>query len=260
MKLPDAEQKEKKAAVLPDNLPPLSLYEHLVPAGDRELLRSYAEYLSLLLRRGLRQKGCHPKSFNLLYRAVSRPWGRRTLLGRLQEGFIARNLSLSVLLEPLDGCEWLSKKRYPLELASASPVWLQIISPVARLIAVLNNQSPPFYQPFSNLAFVYVVRYLEAVPQLSAALQEAGVAVDKQRLYEDLPLLHKESLHLLSAASGIFFRLKIGFFIGLGRRLCRPESKKIRQKINFFDYVNAFLYGLWHTLAIKNKTRGLDRL
>ena len=131
------------AAAIP--LPPPSLYLQLVPVKDRELFRAYIFYLFLLLRRGMRRRGLHPKSFNLLYRAVSRTWPGRTLLGFLQKEFIARNLSLSLLLEPLDGFEWLSKNRYPLEFSAASPIWLQVISPFSRLVAVLNNQTPPFY-------------------------------------------------------------------------------------------------------------------
>ena len=102
------------AAAIP--LPPPSLYLQLVPAKDRELFRAYIFYLFLLLRRGMHRRGLHPKSFNLLYRAVSRTWPGRTLLGFLQKEFITRNLSLSLLLEPLDGFEWLSKNRYPLEI------------------------------------------------------------------------------------------------------------------------------------------------
>lgn len=67
------------AAAIP--LPPPSLYLQLVPVKDRELFRAYIFYLFLLLRRGMRRRGLHPKSFNLLYRAVSRTWPGRTLLG-----------------------------------------------------------------------------------------------------------------------------------------------------------------------------------
>ena len=164
------------AAAIP--LPPPSLYLQLVPAKDRELFRAYIFYLFLLLRRGMRRRGLHPKSFNLLYRAVSRTWPGRTLLGFLQKEFITRNLSLSLLLEPLDGFEWLSKNRYPLEFSAASPIWLQVISPFSRLVAVLNNQTPPFYQPFAALAFVYAAVYVLAVPSAAVALEGARVSVD----------------------------------------------------------------------------------
>lgn len=294
------------AAAIP--LPTPALYLRLVPAKDRELLQAYVFYLFLLSRRGLRQKGRHPKSFNLLYRAVSRTWPGRTLLGFLQKEFIARNLSLSLLLEPLDGFEWLSKNRYPLEFSAASPIWLQVISPFSRLVAVLNNQTPPFYQPFAALAFVYAAVYVLAMPAVAAALEKARVSVDVVSLRRGLPLQQKETLQLFAAASGFLFRLKTGFFVGLSCRLirslpdvsasssadagspasagspaivcsptsastnfsapagfsapvCSPASVPVLcRKINFFVYVNAFLYGLWHTLTIKNKTRGLEQL
>ena len=298
------------AAAIP--LPPPSLYLQLVPVKDRELFRAYIFYLFLLLRRGMRRRGLHPKSFNLLYRAVSRTWPRRTLLGFLQKEFIARNLSLSLLLEPLDGFEWLSKNRYPLEFSAASPIWLQVISPFSRLVAVLNNQTPPFYQPFAALAFVYAAVYVLAVTSAAVALEGARVSVDAACLRRSLPLQQKEMLQLFAAASGFLFRLKTGFFVGLSRRLirllpdvsasaaavagssfatgssasaaaaatvgsssavCSPASaaagsqgtagssaSALCRKINFFVYVNAFLYGLWHTLITKNKTRDLHQL
>lgn len=295
------------AAAIP--LPPPSLYLQLVPVKDRELFRAYIFYLFLLLRRGMRRRGLHPKSFNLLYRAVSRTWPGRTLLGFLQKEFIARNLSLSLLLEPLDGFEWLSKNRYPLEFSAASPIWLQVISPFSRLVAVLNNQTPPFYQPFAALAFVYAAVYVLAVPSAAAALEGARVSVDAACLRRSLPLQQKEMLQLFAAASGFLFRLKTGFFVGLSRRLirllpdvsasaaatgssfatgssvstaatvgssfavCSPafaaagsqgtagsSASALCRKINFFVYVNAFLYGLWHTLITRNKTRDLHQL
>ena len=297
------------AAAIP--LPPPSLYLQLVPAKDRELFRAYIFYLFLLLR-GMHRRGLHPKSFNLLYRAVSRTWPGRTLLGFLQKEFIARNLSLSLLLEPLDGFEWLSKNRYPLEFSAASPIWLQVISPFSRLVAVLNNQTPPFYQPFAALAFVYAAVYVLAVPSAAVALDGARVSVDAACLRRSLPLQQKEMLQLFAAASGFLFRLKTGFFVGLSRRLirllpdvsasaaavagssfatgssasaaaaatvgsssavCSPASaaagsqgtagssvSALCRKINFFVYVNAFLYGLWHTLITRNKTRDLHQL
>ena len=151
------------AAAIP--LPPPSLYLQLVPVKDRELFRAYIFYLFLLLRRGMRRRGLHPKSFNLLYRAVSRTWPGRTLLGFLQKEFIARNLSLSLLLEPLDGFEWLSKNRYPLEFSAASPIWLQVISPFSRLVAVLNNQTPPFYQPWLLFMLPYMYWLFRLLPR-----------------------------------------------------------------------------------------------
>ena len=115
-------------------------------------------------------------------------------------------------------------------------------------------------KPFADLAFIAAARYLLASPELSALLQKNGITVDEARLQKGLPLLQKESLQLLSVTSWGVFRLKIGFFIGLGRALSQTVPDNGWKKINFFAYVNAFLYGLWHTLTVNHKTRGLDKL
>ena len=169
-----------------------------------------------------------------------------------------------------------------------------MISPFSRLVAVLNNQTPPFYQPFAALAFVYAAVYVLAVPSAAVALEGARVSVDAACLRRSLPLQQKEMLQLFAAASGFLFRLKTGFFVGLSRRLIRllpdvsasaaavagssfatgssvsaaadsqgtagSSASALCRKINFFVYVNAFLYGLWHTLITRNKTRDLHQL
>lgn len=238
-------------------LPPLGIYKYLLPAKDRYLGRLYAGYLKLLLKRGLQQKGRHPQSFNLLYRAVSHEWPEKNLLGKLQKEFIDRNLSLSLLLEPLDGAEWMSKKLYPLEVSSASPIWLQIILPVARFTAVLNNQKPPFYQPFANLAFGYAQLYLLSSQEAAAMLRKVRVSVDELRLKQNQSMLYRETKQIMSTVSGFSFRLKIGFYVGL---LGKLQQRKNAKHINFLIYVNAFLYGLMYTLTIKSKIKGLEHL
>ncbi len=232
-------------------LPELNLYMKLIPQKDKDFFIKYIQYLRLLAKRGLKEKKLHRKSFNYLYRAIGeRQWSSANILGYLQKEFIGRNLSLSLLLEPLDGFEWVSKNLYPLELSEASPIFLQIISPITRMIAVLNNQTPPFYQPFSALIFSYISLYVEEYQGLKDILQKNDIQVNDKRIRQQLVKGENEYKELLSVTRGIRFRLKIGFFIGLNIRLI----KKIPQKMNFLIYVNSFLYGLWYIISTKNKT------
>lgn len=243
-----------------DNLPSLSFYTHLIPAEDLSFVLSYLRWLKLLARRGTRQKNIHAKTFNYLYRAVSRDWSEKRLLGRLQKEFIARNLSLSLLLEPLDGFEWLSKNRYTLTVAKASPMLLQIISPLARLVAILNNQRPPFYQPFSSLMFAYAVIYVLNSRELQQLLADSLLQTDTASLKKQLPLLHNEAKQVLSVITGIRFKIKVAFYLGFCRRLIIKKTNHTENNINFLDSVNAFLYGLWYILTIRDNSRGLNKL
>ncbi len=244
-------------------LPALQLYMRLVSAKDRPLLEAYLRYINLLAYRGMRQKGRHPKSFNLLYRAVSRSWSSKTLLGFLQQEFIARNLSLSLLLEPLDGFEWLAKNKYQLTLIGATPILLQVIAPVSRLVAALNNQSPPFYQPFADLIFSYASLYIMYVPKTAGYLQACRITVGEEGLSRRLPFAASETRQILAVTSGFRFRCKIGYALAMFAALeekHRRGTLQAGQHFNLFAKVKVFFKGLWYTLTIKNKIRGLNKL
>lgn len=242
------------------NLPPLIYYARLIPDADVYFVRQYLRWLQLLALRGTHQKSIHSKTFNYIYRAVSRNWSETTLLGNLQKEFIARNLSLSLLLEPLDGFEWLSKNRYTLTFAKASPILLQVIAPLSRLIAILNNQHPPVYQPFSNLIFAYAILYILNQSELQQILEKSCLQIIPQELKKQLPLLLNEAKQALSVINGVKFKLKIAFYIGFCRQLILKNTNHTKNNINFLDSVNAFLYGLWYMLTIRDNSRGLNKI
>lgn len=243
-----------------NRLPPFKFYTRLIPSADMPFVALYLKWLQLLALRGTKSKNVHAKTFNYLYRAVSREWSEKRLLGKLQKEFIARNLSLSLLLEPLDGFEWLSKNRYTLTLVKASPMLLQVIAPLARLVAILNNQRPPFYQPFSSLVFAYAVLYVLNSDELQKILEKSLLQTSSEQLQAGLPLLLEESKQVLSIITGFRFKLKVAYFIGLCRRLMIKNANHTKNNINFLDSVNAFLYGLWYILTIRDNSRGLNKI
>lgn len=241
-------------------MPNITLYKYLIPQKNRELWGYYQQWIMLLARRGLKLKNTNPKTFNRLYKAVSRHWSEKTLLGYLQQQFIKENLSLSLLLEPIDGFDWLAKNRYPLNFSASSPIMLQIISPVARFVAALNNQHPPFYQPFSNLICAFLTLYLLNMPALEKILKDADITIDKETLDKSLPLLFEETKKIFLVIKGFGFRFKIGFYLGLCQVLIQKNQKKIIKKIDFLDYFNSFLYGLWYIITIKGKSIRQNRI
>ena len=244
----------------PESMPPLTIYKRLVQKKYNDLLIDYFQWLQLLFPRGVNKKHISEQSFNLLYKAISKNWSTTRILGRLQEIFIKENLSLSLLLEPLNGFEWLSKNRYPLEFTGSSPILLQIVAPFARLIAALNNQHPPFYQPFSNLICIYVSLYLLNTPTVEKILTESRITLDRDNLLTSLPLLQQEAQQIIPLTYGIRFKLIVAFYLGLSRVLLNRQQKNITEKINFLVYVNAFLYGLWYILTVKGKPVKINQI
>jgi len=242
---------------IPDNMPPITVYKYLLPKRYYTLGNAYIRWLMLLSCRGLKLKNMTPHTFNLLYKAVSRHWSEKTLLGNLQQQFIKENLSLSLLLEPIDGFDWLSKNRYPLQFSGSSPIMLQVIAPLTRFIAALNNQHPPFYQPFSNLMCAYLTLYVLNMPELEKILKKSGITADKENLRNSLPLLFAEAKQVLLVTKGLINRCKIGWYLGLCHTLIEKNKQK---KIDFLDYFNSFLYGLWYTLTIRGKPIRQNRI
>ena len=234
---------------MPNNLPPLHIFWSLVPKQNRSLMLAYLKWLSLLAQRGLHLKPSSDKIFNQLYRAVSRTWNPKTNLGYLQQEFIKENLSLSLLLEPLQGFEWLSKNRYPLTFTGSSPIMLQVVAPFARFVAVLNGQHPPFYQPFANLICAYLGIYLQAMPQVTEWLNQARFKLN-ENMPASLSLLQHEAKQILPVTYHLSFKFKIAFYLGLCHVLLQKKSSL---PTNFLDYINAILYGLWYMVTIRGR-------
>lgn len=252
--------KSVEELIFPQNLPPLLFLASLVPAKDRSFLLCYSKWLILLANRGLGLKPVYEHTFNRFYRAVSHNWSEKTLLGSLQKEFIARNLSLSMLLEPVDGFAWLSRKRYTMPLDKATPILLQIITPLTRFIAVLNNQRPPFYQPCSHLFFAYLVLYVLNMPDLRELLAKSCIITDNKKLKQQLMPLLNEAKQTISVTFSLRFKFKIAYVLGLCRRLIVKNQQEVTNKLNFFDYVNAFLYGLWYTVITRDNSQELNKL
>ncbi len=239
-----------------NKLPPLSMYLKLINKKDRAFFICYIEWIRLLFIRGLRLKNNSSKTFEYLHKAVYKKWKKETLLGNLQDEFIKRNLSLSLLLEPIDGFSWISKNRYELDYTKASPMFLQIIAPISRMVAVLNDCKPPFYQPFSNLLFAYLSLYLVSSSKLTKIFKNNKISIQPNVVNKELPHIFNEAKFVIPTSSSFYFKLKLGFFLGLYKILLKKGTNKLK-KIN---YVNSFLYGLYYTLTIKSKKIKLNQI
>ena len=179
-----------------------------------------------------------------------------TLLGYLQSEFIKRNLSLSLLLEPIDGFSWISKNRYELDYIKATPMFLQIVSPISRMVAVLNDCRPPFYQPFSNLIFAYLSIYITNSEEIIKTFKNNKIFINSKVVDKELPFIYNEAKYVITTSPSFYFKLKVGFFLGLYQILL----KKGRNKLKKINYVNAFLYGLYYTLTTKSKKIRLNQV
>ena len=228
-----------------------TLVEQLFPQKYQTLCYNYIRWHQLLSRRGLHLKFYSAQSFNFIYRSVSRKWSKNLLLGQLQDQFINENLSLSMLLEPLDGYERLAQNTYPLTFSTASPILLQIIGPIARIVTVLNQQYSIIYQPMTNLIYIYIGLDIIKQKEIKNIAKNVHFSINSNEIEQNLIYMHQETLHILPLIKGIKFKLKIAFSLGLSKILINKKDKK---NIILLDYINAFLYGLWYIIKIRGHT------
>lgn len=238
-----------------EKMPPLSIYLKLISKKDRAFFLLYLKWITLLAQRGVGLQKKSDNFFSNMYKAVQRSWNNTTLLGALQQEFIKRNISLSILLEPIDGFAWFSKNRYELEYTKSYPLLMPIISPISRLIAVLNNNSPIFYQPFSNLLFAYFSLYLKENKELKKIFKNNKISLNIKELDKQLPTIFNDAKYTITTSNRLIFKIKIGFYLGLLKILMQKKSKKIKK----LDYVNSILYGLYYILTIKMKKTKLKQ-
>lgn len=235
------------------NLPSLKIYLYLVPKRDRELLKNYLIFIYWLFNRCFNKKNIKHTNFLYLMQLLSKDIKKDNLLSKLQQDFIKENLSLSLLLEPLEGFLWIKKNTYQVDYVKSTPMLLQIISPISRLIAVLNNEEPILYAPLSNIIFAYFSLYLRTSPSLIEALKNNNINLNQEELSSHLNHLFIEEKQILRLKTNIIFKLKLCVLIGLYKILITNPHKNI----NFFTYVNSFLYGLFYKLTIQRKNTNI---
>ena len=228
-------------------LPRLNIYQYIVPQKYRPLLEDYIRYIILLFERLNKETSNKTLNYRKLSKALSKEWGEFFLLGRLQKAFIKENISLSLLTEPIEGFIWIAENRYNLDYVKSTPMLLQIISPLSRLISVLNNATPIFYQPLSNLIFAYFLLYLPHFQKTIKTFKTNKINLNTDLIDKHLENFFSELKYTLSPKTNLIFKLRLCFFVGLYHNLTTKDVKKI----NFLFYVNSFLYGLYYNLTIK---------
>ena len=237
-------------------MPPLDIYICLIPKKDRGFFLLYIKWIELLAKRGMEIKKTNTKFFVFIYKAVQRNWSTNSLLGSLQKEFIRRNISLSILLEPIDGFSCFFKNKYELEYTKSYPLLMGIAASMSRLVAVLNNNSPIFYQPFSNLLIAYFSLYVKNDSQIQKIFKTNKISLNTKELDKQLPTLFYEAKYSITTSRNLLFKLKLGFYVGLLKIIMQKKTEKIKK----YDYVNSFLYGLYYTITTKTKKLKLNKV
>jgi len=234
--------------------------EKILPKKYKELWNDYCLFLQLGQNHFASDEWSatvKKQQISLLERAIRKDFPLAgTLLYRLQKAFVAENLSLYLLLEPLQAWHWLIAAKMPDTEAQISEIVMRLSAPAARMLMVLNNENPSTYLPMTSLLSAqYLFEALEYKDELLRHIRKP------HRFWmRKLTGLVKNAAVLLSVVKSK--RLKFRLALELNTIICkidRAQNNK-QSELERLDRIKIFLYSVYQLVTIRRKTTGTKEI
>jgi len=202
-------------------------------------------------------KEINKEKLRLLEKALRRTIKmQKNALGRLQKEITQENISLSVLLEPLNAWRYMCDKQYMQNEQQLSDIINLIMSPSARLFMVLNNEIPSTYLPMSTYLNAYCWLFLrQTQPKLLN-----NIKFSKSKQYNKMLGLLHNSWILLSITKHKKLKFCMAREFNTLKFMLDKLKNNEQSKLNLLDHIKIFLYSCLQFLFIKYKSvakRGL---
>ena len=198
------------------------------------------------------------KKISLLQKGIYRPCPfQNNLLKYLQINFVKQNLSLSLL----NDCFKVFSVRASYD--GQFKTWAQMVdyfqsavSPMVRLIMVLNNLSPSVYLPFASLgvASLLVYTYVSGNYKKPENLELLTDEEYKNLYVEKVKGLFKSSRILPQIVYSHLFRLRVCIALAATKIFFKKINKNKRAELDVIDYVKAMIYGTFKWMFTKTKS------
>ncbi|MBR1825097.1 MAG: hypothetical protein IJ770_00725 [Alphaproteobacteria bacterium] len=187
----------------------------------------------------------------LLENAIRRDFPvSENLLARLQKQFVAENLSLYLLLEPLSSWRYLASGKAPDSDAAISEIVQRAVSPAARLLMVLNDENPSTYLPMTSWLTAMFLK--QAVTDKSSLLKNMK-RTPKQwgRKFDGLL---KNAFVLLGIVHSTRLKFRIAMLLNTMRLSVRNMQNNKQVKTDFLDRIKIFLYSIYQFITIRKRS------
>lgn len=172
-----------------------------------------------------------------------------TLLARLQKQFVAENLSLYLLLEPVQAWRYLATLSATLSETQISEIIGRISSPAARMIMVLNDETPSTYLPMTALLSAQWLLRLRA--EKSKLIK--NMKHSEKQWQSKLNGLWKNAFVLLEIVKSKRLKFKLAQNLAALKLEIASGNNK-QQKIDFLDRMKIFLYSIYWFVTVKKRT------
>lgn len=226
----------------------------LVPKPKRRLLSLYLKFWYMGWQHFLsaaKDAETKQQQIKFLEDAMRRDFPlSQNILAQLQQAFVAENLSLYLLLDLLTAWRYLASGKQPTSEDQLSEIIGASVSPLARLIMVLNEEAPSTYLPMQALlsAFWGQILWLEKSPltkKLHLSTRQKNNKFQGQL---------KSASVLLAIVQHKSLKWRLALM--LNRMIIEKSSVKNNKqaKIAALDEMKIILYSIYQFVTVRHRT------
>ena len=233
----------------------------LVPNKNKELITCYLNFVSLgfkVINNDNLKSEIKLKKFDLLYRQIFKNCSLKgNVIYKLQKYFIAENISLSLLSDIIKALKELSlKEQYQTwnKFIYCSQLFL---SPIVRMIMVLNNLNASVYMPFMSVMMSWLM--LETGEYKKIEEFQNYSKLKYHLFYTDkIRGFLKEGKVSLQVVSNKVFRYKLCYLVSMLDVILEKFFKREKLKLSIVDLNKILFYSTLKWLFTRVKTLKIE--
>jgi len=226
----------------------------LIPEKNILLLGLYLQYLDLGAKHFSRQNitpQTKLEQITLLEKAIRKDFPlQKNILARLQKMFVAENLSLYLLLDPLIAWRYLANGKSIKSEKQAADVVGYLASPLARMIMVLNNENPSTYLAMTSLLSLLYFQQIFA----DKSFIPYAVKWGNKRKTEYLRGLLKNATILLQIVQSKRLKFRLAILFNRLRLQINNRQNNKQAKMGLLDELRIFAYSIYQFVVIRHRT------
>lgn len=191
------------------------------------------------------------EQLRLLETAIRRDFPlKENLLARLQRHFVAENLSLYLLLDPLSAWHYAASGKTPESETALTEIVQRAVAPAARLLMVLNDENPSTYLPMTSFLTALFLERLQT--QKSPLLQ--SVKRSKKQWCRKYDGLLKNAFVLLGIVSSKRLKFKLATVLNTMKVQIGKILNNKQPTAELLDRVKIFWYAVFQFITVRRRT------
>lgn len=191
------------------------------------------------------------EQLRLLETAIRRDFPlKNNLLARLQQHFVAENLSLYLLLDLLTAWRYTASGKIPESETALTEIVQRAVAPAARLLMVLNDENPSTYLPMTSFLTALFTEWLQT--QKSPLLQ--GLKRSKKQWCRKYDGLLKNAFVLLGIVNSKRLKFKLAIMLNTMKVKIQKILNNKQPTAELLDRIKIFWYAVYQFVTVRKRT------